>query len=76
MAVKNIKKKDYLKKMRSLSLDNLMKKLYELKRELLTLRFQKAGGELKDVSQFKKVKINIAIAYNIIKEKNKKSYAS
>lgn len=76
MAPKKNKRKNYLEELRTMSLDDLVKKLSEYKRELLALRLKKIGEELTDNSQFRKVGIKIAMVYTIIKEKNMKSYAS
>ena len=76
MVPKKNKRKKYLEELRTMSLDDLVKKLSEYKRELLTLRLKKVGEELTDNSQFRKVSIKIARTYTIIKEKNMKSYAS
>lgn len=52
--------------------DQLNEMLIELKKEQLNLRFQKAGSELTNTSQFKKAKKQVARIKTILRERKDK----
>lgn len=54
---------------RAMSDEELRKKLDELYKELLSLRFQKAIMQLKDTSRIKKVRRDIARIKTILRER-------
>ena len=57
---------------RGKSLQDLKKRVIELKRELMNLRFQKAGGSLEKTHNFKLVRREIAFLNTLITEKSAK----
>ena len=59
MAEKKTKTVD-IRDMKKASHEDLETKSMELKKDLMNLRFQKAGGQLKDHSQIRKIKRNVA----------------
>ena len=59
-------KKDELKK---LDLQELRKEVIQLKKELFNLRLNINGGETKDYSQFKKLRIDIARCLTFLEQK-------
>lgn len=64
MAEKKKKKDD----LRTKSVEDLKKRVIDLKRELMNLRFQKSSGELEKTHRFKEVRRDIARAKTIITE--------
>ena len=56
-------------KLREMNAEELNKKLAELKRELLNLRFQNATGQLTNLKQIDACKKDIARVMTILKEK-------
>jgi large subunit ribosomal protein L29 len=57
---------------RAKSIDELKVELSSLKKELLNLRFQKAGGQLENTARFGEVKKTIAKIKTVLGEKSKK----
>lgn len=57
-------KKEELKK---LDIDSLKQELNNMRKELFNLRLSFRSGEVKDYSQFKKVKTNIARCFTFLK---------
>ena len=55
--------------LRDLSLDELNKKVLDLKEELFNLRFQAATGQLENPMQLKKVRKDIARTKTVIRER-------
>ncbi|MBP5662571.1 MAG: 50S ribosomal protein L29 [Clostridia bacterium] len=55
-------------KLREMNTEELNKKLAELKRELLNLRFQNATGQLNNVKQIDACKKDIARVMTILRE--------
>ncbi len=55
--------------LRNLTIEELMEKYKELKKELFNLRFQKAVGQLGNPMRIKQVKRDIARIKTIIREK-------
>ena len=58
-----------LNEMRELSTDELNEKVYELKQELLSLRFQHATGQLENGKKITELRKTIARIYTVIKER-------
>lgn len=54
--------------LRDLSNDELEKKLYDLKEELFSLRFQSVTGQLSNYKKIKEVKHNIARIKTVLRE--------
>ena len=54
---------------RELSTTELNEKVYELKQELLTLRFQHATGQLENGNKITEIRKTIARIYTVIKER-------
>ena len=54
---------------RELSTTELNEKVYELKQELLALRFQHATGQLENGKKITEVRKSIARIYRVIKER-------
>lgn len=52
--------------------ENLVKRVSELKRELMNLRFQKSGGQLESTGSFRVVRREIARIKTILTETNAK----
>ena len=58
-----------LNEIRDLSTDELNEKVYELKQELLSLRFQHATGQLENGKKITELRKTIARIYTVIKER-------
>lgn len=58
-----------LNEIRELSTDELNEKVYELKQELLSLRFQHATGQLENGKKITELRKTIARIYTVIKER-------
>ena len=58
-----------LNEIRELSTDELNEKVYELKQELLSLRFQHATGQLEIGKKITELRKTIARIYTVIKER-------
>ena len=56
--------------LRSLSREELNKKVVELKEELFTLRFQGATGQLESHGRLREVRKDIARVYTVLQERN------
>ncbi len=56
-------------KLRDLSLDELAKKVADLRQEMFNLRFQHATHQLEDTARIRKVRRSIARILTLIKEK-------
>ena len=54
---------------RELQTSELQNKVYELKQELLTLRFQQATGQLDNGKKITEVRKTIARCYTVLKER-------
>lgn len=54
---------------RELSTQELADKVYELKQELLALRFQHATGQLENGKQITEIRKSIARIYTVLKER-------
>lgn len=57
---------------RAKSEDELKAESASLKKELMNLRFQKAGGQLENTARFKQVRQTIAKIKTVLGEKSKK----
>lgn len=58
-----------LNEIRELQTSELENKVYELKQELLTLRFQQATGQLDNGKKITEVRKSIARCYTVLKER-------
>ena len=58
-----------INEIRELSTDELNEKVYELKQELLSLRFQHATGQLENGKKITELRKTIARIYTVIKER-------
>ena len=58
-----------LAEIRELQTNEIYAKVYELKQELLTLRFQQATGQLDNGKKITTVRKTIARCYTVIKER-------
>lgn len=58
-----------IKDIKELTIEQMEIKIVELKKELLTLRFQQATGDLENTAQINKVKKDIARIKTVINEK-------
>lgn len=58
-----------LSEIRELQTTELQEKVYELKQELLTLRFQQANGQLDNGKKITAVRKTIARCYTVLKER-------
>jgi large subunit ribosomal protein L29 len=58
-----------IEEVRELSTEDLVNKAYELKQELLTLRFQHATGQLENGKKLTEVRRSIARIYTVLKER-------
>lgn len=58
-----------LNEIRELPTNELTDKVYELKQELLTLRFQQATGQLENGKKITDIRKTIARIYTVIKER-------
>jgi large subunit ribosomal protein L29 len=56
--------------MRAKSADELKEMIMDLRKEQMTLRFQKSGQQLANTSQLRVVRRNIARAKTLLKEQN------
>lgn len=54
---------------RALNNAELQNKVYEMKQELLTLRFQQASGQLENGKKITEVRKSIARVYTVLKER-------
>lgn len=61
-----------IKELKNMSLEQLQDKLDDFRRELFQLNLNAATSHIKDGSQFKKLKKNIARALTVINEKVQK----
>ena len=65
-----MKSNKFVEELKSMSTEELNKKLKELKEELFTLRFQHAINQLDNPQKIVEVKKNIARVMTILSEKN------
>ena len=65
-----MKSNKFVEELKSMSTEELNKKLKELKEELFTLRFQHAINQLDNPQKMVEVKKNIARVMTILSEKN------
>ena len=65
-----MKSNKFVEELKSMSTEELNKKLKELKEELFTLRFQHAINQLDNPQKIVEVKRNIARVMTILSEKN------
>lgn len=63
-----MKRKDLKVELRNLSDNDLQIKLNQFRKELLSLRFNASTTHIKDYSQFKKMRSNIALVQTLRKE--------
>ncbi len=61
---------------RELSLDELQRKLNELRHESLNLRLQKSTGQLENTARMKTVRREIARVLTVINERTKEAQAA
>ena len=59
-----------ISEIRELTNEELASKVYELKQELLALRFQHATGQLENGKKITEVRKTIARCYTVIKERD------
>ncbi len=64
-----MKWKDFKSEIRSMSVEDIKKRIIELKKELFNLRFQHSIGELAQTSNLRNTRKKIAIAMTILNEK-------
>ncbi|MCB0351957.1 MAG: 50S ribosomal protein L29 [Bdellovibrionales bacterium] len=64
-----MKKKDNLKELRDLSLEQLKAKVKELNEEGMKLRFRKSSGQLDQTHRFGEAKTQLAQAKTVLAEK-------
>ena len=62
-----------LAEIRQLQTNELYAKIYDLKQELLTLRFQQATGQLQNTSAIAKVRKEVAQINTLLTERKKNS---
>ena len=65
-----MKSNKFVEELKSMSTEELNKKLKELKEELFTLRFQHAINQLDNTQKIVEVKRNIARVMTVLSEKN------
>ena len=65
-----MKSNKFVEELKSMSTEELNKKLKELKEELFTLRFQHAINQLDNPQKITEVKKNIARVMTVLSEKN------
>ena len=65
-----MKSNKFVEELKSMSTEELNKKLKELKEELFTLRFQHAINQLDNPQKIVEVKKNIARVMTVLSEKN------
>jgi len=66
-----VKTKEYIKDLRTKSVEELNTELVNAKKELFNLRFQNATNQLENTSRIKDVRKNIAKIQTVITEKAK-----
>ena len=65
--------KEYVKSLNQKSIDELKIELVDMKKRLFNLRFQQATNQLKNTSEIKIVRKNIARIQTLITQKQRKS---
>ncbi len=65
--------KEYVKSLNQKSIDELKIELVDMKKRLFNLRFQQATNQLKNTSEIKMVRKNIARIQTLITQKQRKS---
>ena len=65
--------KEYVKNLNQKSIDELKIELVDMKKRLFNLRFQQATNQLKNTSEIKMVRKNIARIQTLITQKQRKS---
>lgn len=65
--------KEYVKSLSQKSIDELKIELVDMKKRLFNLRFQQATNQLKNTSEIKIVRKNIARIQTLITQKQRKS---
>ena len=65
--------KEYVKSLSQKSIDELKIELVDMKKRLFNLRFQQATNQLKNTSEIKMVRKNIARIQTLITQKQRKS---
>ena len=65
--------KEYVKNLNQKSIDELKIELVDMKKRLFNLRFQQATNQLKNTSEIKIVRKNIARIQTLITQKQRKS---
>lgn len=65
--------KEYVKNLNQKSIDELKIELVDMKKRLFNLRFQQATNQLKNTSEIKMVRKNIARIQTLITQKQRKA---
>ncbi len=65
--------KEYVKSLNQKSIDELKIELVDMKKRLFNLRFQQATNQLKNTSEIKMVRKNIARIQTLITQKQRKA---
>ena len=55
--------------LKDLGVKEVKKEVFNLKKELFNLKLQRCSGQVKDTSQFKKLRIKIAQALTFLRQK-------
>lgn len=63
-----MKRGDLKEELRRLSVNDLQTKLNQFRKELFSLRLNTSTAHIKDYSQFKKLRSNIALVQTLLKE--------
>lgn len=63
-----MKRGDLKEELRRLSVNDLQTKLDQFRKELFSLRLNTSTAHIKDYSQFKKLRSNIALVQTLLKE--------
>ena len=64
-----MKRTDFIKELQQLPIDELKKKAEQLKRDLFSIRLNASTAHVKDYSQFKKLRKDIARVLTYIEQK-------
>jgi ribosomal protein L29 len=71
-----MKKNDYLAELRDLATADVKQRISELSEELMKLRFRNAIGQLDQTHQFSEIKVKVAQAKTVLKEKMQEAQAA
>lgn len=69
-------RKEFLEELEELSVKELVQKRKEMRKELFSLRMKNFGGSLKDNSQIRKTRRNIARINTVLTHKIKVTYGT